>query len=331
MANGFVDLQVNGYLGVDFSAPDLTVEKVHFVTKELVKRGTVAYCPTVITSTMEVYQENLPIIATAMEDPELGPHILGIHLEGPFISSADGARGAHVKDWIRPPDIKLYDKFQDLAAGKIIILTLAPELQGAEELIKHITRDGTVTVSLGHHLANKVQIEKACRAGARACTHLGNGIPNLIARHTNPIWPQLAEDSLFGMFICDGHHLPVEFIKVALRAKTTKRFIVVSDSASIAGLSPGTYEIWGQKIVLEENGRLVSIDSGYLAGSSSNMSQCMNFLASTNLLNENELWEVGFVNPLKLINKNAEEVRDLPGPEIKFVDNKFVVENTITT
>ncbi len=325
MGKGFVDLQVNGYLGVNFSAPGLTVEKIRFATQRLIEQGTVAYCPTVITSPMELYRENLPVIAKAMKEPDLAPHILGIHLEGPFISPLDGARGIHSKDLIQPPDIGVYEELQQLAGGKIVLVTVAPEVTEAESLIRHITQNGTVTVSLGHHLASRGEIEMACRAGARACTHLGNGIPEMLPRHANPIWPQLAEDSLVGMFITDGHHLPLEFIKVALRAKTPERFIVTSDSSPIAGRPPGTYEIWGQKVLLEESGRLIGVDSGYLAGSSSNMTQCMNVLASLGMFDEDELWRIGFANPLKLINKDAGKLQDLPVPEVGFVNNRFII------
>lgn len=324
---GFIDLQVNGYVGIDFSAPRLTAEKVYFVTRKLIEQGTIAYCPTIVTSSMDVYRENLPVIAKVMKTKELAPHILGIHMEGPFISSLSGARGAHNRKMVQTPDIRVYEEFQELASGKIVIVTLAPEMEGAEALVRHITRDGTAIVSLGHHMADKAQIEMACKAGARACTHLGNGIPNILPRHTNPIWVQMAEDSLIGMFITDGHHLPPEFIKVALRGKTPQRFIVTSDMSAIAGMPPGTYEIWGQKIVLEESGRLKSLDSDYLAGSSSDMMQCMNFLASLRELTEDEIWQVGFTNPLKLINKDCTQYEDLELPEIRFVENRFVKES----
>jgi N-acetylglucosamine-6-phosphate deacetylase len=168
---------------------------------------------------MEVYRKNIPVIAKVMETKEIASHILGIHIEGPFISSLSGARGAHNRKIVQTPNIQVYDELQELASGKIIIVTLAPEMEGAEALVRHITRDGTVIVSLGHHMADKAQIQMACKAGARACTHLGNGIPNILPRHTNPIWVQMAEDSLMGMFITDGYHLPPFVLRSFFRAK----------------------------------------------------------------------------------------------------------------
>ena len=305
MKKGFVDLQVNGYLGVDFSGSGLTIEKIAFVTQKMVEQGAAAYCPTVVTSPESVYRENLPLLAKAMDDKELAPHILGIHLEGPFISPVDGARGMHNREWVQVPDIEAYERIQGLANGKIVLVTVAPGLEGADLLIQHIAKSGDVTVSLGHHMATRDDIAAAVKSGARACTHLGNGLPEMIRRHQNPLWAQLSEDSLTGMFITDGHHIPPEFISVALRAKTTERFIVTSDVASIGGMPPGIYETGGGKVVLEENRKIRSIDGNCLAGSSSTMTQCMDFLASLGELSEDELWQVGFVNPLNLLPRRA--------------------------
>ena len=331
MKVGFVDLQVNGYLGVNFSEPGLTVEKVHFVTRKLVEQGTIAYCPTLITSSMDVYRNNFPVIAKAMDEPESAAHIIGMHLEGPFISPLEGARGMHNKEFIRTPDIKVYEDIQGFASGKIVLVTVAPGLEGTDSLIRHIIRDGNVTVSLGHHIAGKREIELAIWAGARACTHLGNGIPGMLDRHINPIWVQLAEDDLVGMFITDGHHLPSELIKTALRAKTSERFIVTSDSSPIAGMPHGSYQVEGVEVVLEESGRIRIPGSNCLAGSSANMMQCMNVLASLGELDENQLWKIGFTNPLKLINKLHmflerldKESKVSALPEIKFVDGRFL-------
>jgi len=320
---GFVDIQVNGYKGVGFAAPGLTIDGVASVTRELLRQGTVAYCPTVSTCAMEVYRENLPVLARAMEDSELGERILGIHIEGPFISPDVGARGAHEEKWIRPPDINLYEELRELASGKIVMFTLAPEVDGAEKLIKHIAKDGNVAVCLGHHIGGKADIEQAVKAGARSCTHLGNGIPNVIHRHENPLWTELAEDRLMASFITDGHHLPYEFIITALRAKTAKRFIVTSDVAMLGGMPPGTYEKGNSRVVIEESGKLRMADGDYLAGSSSTMLDCMNVLASLGELDEKELWDVGLYNPLRLAGK---EINITEPGAVEFRDGRFCMK-----
>jgi len=320
---GFVDLQLNGHLGKNFSSTAITVEDIRYITKELVKKGTIAYCPTVVTNSMKVYEHCLPVIAKAMEEPDLKPHLLGIHIEGPFISPEEGARGAHPKEHIIKPSIEKYKKMHDLAKGKIVMITLAPEIDGAMKLIQYIAKNSKVVVSLGHHNADAKTIKEACSKGAKCCTHLGNGIKNSIHRFLNPLWAELSNDALWGMFITDGIHLPAEFIKVALKTKTLDRFIVTSDAAALSGMKPGEYSWMGKDILIEKNGRLSLKGTGYLAGSSSTMIPCMDYLSSLNLLSENDLWKAGFENPLKLIGKKLNEKNYSKLPNIKFQKWKF--------
>ncbi len=319
---GFVDLQVNGYVGVDFSAPGLKLEGIRRVTHALIERGTVAFCPTVITARTEVYEQNLPVLAQAMGDPDLAPHLLGIHLEGPFISPEDGARGAHSRELTRLPDIELYKRLQELSANRITLVTLAPEQDGAVALIRYIVSTGSV-VSLGHHLGSGDDIARACDAGATVVTHLGNGIPGYLPRHPNPIWHQLDEDRLMAMIIADGHHLPESFARIVHRVKTSGRLIVVSDSAPIAGLSPGSYTTLGQEVVLEQTGRIWNPRDKHLVGSSACMIDCMNWLASITSLSEAELWQVGHHNPLKLIGKQLDEGELAHLPDFRYEEGRF--------
>jgi len=321
---GFVDLQVNGFKGIGFSDPDLTIDKVRTVTNELAKAGTIAYCPTIATGPIAIYRRNLPILAQAAQDKELSSHILGLHIEGPFISPTEGARGAHPLEHITGPSIDMFTELQQLASGHIIILTLAPETDGAFPLISFASENGVV-VSLGHHFADDAVLSKAVESGAKACTHLGNGVPDMINRHQNPIWWQLACDKLHGMFITDGNHLPADFIQVALRAKTVEKFIVVSDMTAVAGLPPGTYGFHGSRVKLAPSGRISFENTPYLAGSSATMLQCMNYLASLHVLNESELWKVGFDNPLALLGKDPHSFHKHAGAVVEMHKDRFVV------
>ena len=325
---GFVDLQVNGFLGFDFSSPQLTMDDIRAVTRGLVERGTGAYCPTVITSPEETYRRNLPLLAAAMREPDMRGRLLGIHLEGPFISPQDGARGAHAREHVRKPDVGFFDELQRLAEGNVVLLTVAPEVEGALDLIRHVvSRRPRVSVGIGHSLASRKHIAAAVEAGARFSTHLGNGIPSSINRHDNPVWPQMAEDRLSAFLITDGHHLPDDFIKVALRAKGVSRCIVTSDSASVGGLPAGEYESLGQKVVLEPSGKLRCADSEYLAGSSACMLQCMNRVASLGVLKPKELARIGRGNPLELIGAGGS--KSLPKtPVVKLDGREFSVSRT---
>jgi N-acetylglucosamine-6-phosphate deacetylase len=300
---GFVDLQVNGYLGIDFSAPDLSVDKVRQVIERLRDRGTVAFCPTIITSPWELYETNLPVFTRCLKERDLTAGLLGLHLEGPFISPDDGARGAHPVEHVQIPSVRLLERLRKLADDSISILTVAPERPGALALIDYAVKCGMV-VSLGHHHADAETIRRACDLGAVASTHLGNGIANLIPRHPNPLWDQLDADRLTAMLITDGHHLPASFIRVVARVKRASKVIVVSDSAPLAGFPPGAYDCMGQRVVLEPGGRIWNPRGQHLVGSSACMLECMNHLASLGVFSESELWQVGFHNPLAIIRKS---------------------------
>ncbi len=297
---GFVDLQVNGHLGTDFGDLDLTPESFAAACRELFAKGTAAFLPTVSTSPVEVYERSLPILAAAVEGDEFRGRVLGVHVEGPFLSPEPGARGAHNPEWIRPGDLDFLKRLLDLAGGHVRLLTLAPEAHGAEQLARHAADRG-ITVSVGHTLATPDDLRRMVDAGATAFTHLGNGLPNLIHRHHNPIWAALANDDLTVMLITDGHHLPPEAIKAMIRAKGVDKTVVVSDASHLSGLPPGHYSTIDNEVVLEPSGRLHNPAKQCLVGSSATMMPCMNHLASLGLLAPEELLAVGFHNPLRLI------------------------------
>ena len=297
---GWVDLQVNGYVGVNFSSMELTKDDARKACREILSSGTAIFLPTIITSPDEVYERNLPLMAEVIGDKEFAGKIPGFHFEGPFLSQEKGASGAHNPEWMLKPDVNYFKKLSKLCGGKIKMLTVAAELEGACKLIRYASNSGTA-VSLGHQLANSADFAKAAGAGAKALTHLGNGLPNLLPRHPNTIWDGIAEDLLIPMIITDGHHLPPSVIKTIIRAKGADNCIVVSDAAPIAGLKPGKYECFGGDVVLDRNGRLYNPKLNCLAGSSFNMTKCMNYLKGLSLLSDKELIKVGYENPLRLI------------------------------
>lgn len=304
---GIVDLQVSGYIGVDFSSSELTEKDFIRACRELLQAGTTAFLPTIITSPKEVFKRNLAIMASALQVEEFHGRLLGLHIEGPFISPQDGARGAHNAEWVSKPDINYLNKLIDWADNKVKLITIAAEAEGAEELTEYAVSRG-IAVALGHQMANIQQLNALAKAGAKALTHLGNGCPAVLPRHENPIWAGLDNDELTATIITDGHHLPPAVIKTFIRAKGVSRCIVVSDSSALAGLPPGRYNVLGNDAILEESGLLYNPNTGYLAGSSSTMLQCMNHLASLRLLSVDELLMVGFFNPLKLIGLTAADV-----------------------
>jgi len=316
---GLVDLQVNGYQGVDFSSPELMEADFVRACRAILEAGTTAFLPTLITSPMEVYERNLPLIAAVLERQEFRSRMLGVHLEGPFISTEEGARGSHNPERIMKPDVEYLNKMVEWARQKVKIVTIAADVEGAEDLARWCTEQGII-VSLGHHMASESDLEKLVQTGARALTHLGNGVPANLPRHENPIWAGLSNDSLSAMVVTDGHHLPPSVLKTFLRAKGVSRCIVVSDASPLAGMPPGRYSILGNDVILQENGRIYNPDTGYLVGSSATMLQCMNYLASLKLLSSDELLTLGFFNPLKLLGVDPGSIQ--PAKDILFDERK---------
>src|SRR5687768_6706942 len=211
---------------------------------------------------------SLPAFAPACSHDARFKHAsANFHNEGPYISSEDAPRGAHPREHARPPDWDEFRRFQDAAQGQIGYVTLAPELPGAPEFIAKAAAE-KIVVALGHHAGNTDQIRAAVDAGARHCTHLGNGAHAQLPRHPNYLWDQLAEDRLSAGIIADGHHLPPAVVKTFVRAKGLERTILVSDAIAAAGLPPGRYEgNKGQALEITETGRIQLADTPFLAGS----------------------------------------------------------------
>ncbi|HEV2448231.1 MAG TPA: amidohydrolase family protein, partial [Candidatus Sulfopaludibacter sp.] len=270
----------------------------------LFSTGVTRFYPTVITGPPESMEAALRNLARARETLAEGEAMDGFHVEGPFISGEDGPRGAHPRQWVRPPDYGEYRRWQDAAAGRIRIVTLAPELPGAAALIERIVREGVV-VSIGHTMANRTQIAEAVSAGATLSTHLGNGAHAVMRRHPNYIWDQLAEDRLMADFIVDGIHLDAGFLKVALRAKTAARSVLVTDAATPAGAAPGRYRISGIDIELLPEGRVVLSGTDRLAGSALSMDRGV-----ANLV---KLAGVSLADAVRMATTNAARAGAVPG------------------
>ena len=324
---GFVDLQVNGYVGVNFSDPKASLDDFVRASRRLLAEGTAAFLPTIVTASMETYERNLALLAALIEMPEFKNRLLGIHMEGPFISPKEGAVGAHNPAWTRKPNVADFRLMQEWARGHVRFLTIAAEEKGAEALARYCRKTG-VTVSLGHELASKEDLERLAKAGATALTHLGNGIPHLINRHHNPIWSGLVNDALTAMLITDGHHLPPDLIKVMFRAKGAERIVVTSDAASLAGMPPGRYATEYREVVLEPSGFLYTPETGYLAGSSATMLRCMNHLASLGFLSEREMLKVGFENPCRLIGIDPRRIKSAYAVSFDARKTRFVVRKS---
>ncbi len=304
--DGFVDLQVNGCLGIRFTDPALIEAAARKACDHVLASGTAAFLPTVTTHPQATYQHCLPILAKLIDDPVYQGRILGLHLEGPFLSPKPGAVGAHNPDYCQAADVASLQNMQEWANGHIRLLTVAADLEHVDALCRAAVDMG-ICVSSGHSLAECDDLNHLAKAGATALTHLGNGLPNAINRHFNPIWSGLAHDDYTAMIITDGHHLPPALQKVMIRSKGVDKIVVVSDASSLAGMPAGTYQRGDRTIVMEENGKLHIPERGCLAGSSALMLQCMNQLASLDILDYDDLLRVSIDNPLALIHAKRDD------------------------
>jgi N-acetylglucosamine-6-phosphate deacetylase len=267
VAPALFDLQINGCAGKSFNSPRLTADDVRHVVSVCRGHGIGAFCPTLVTNSSDALLHGLGTIARVCEDDrQLAGAIPALHLEGPYVSPEDGPRGAHPLAHVRPPDWDEFRRFQEAAGGRIRLVTLAPEREGALPFIEKLVAS-SVVVALGHTAASGEQIRAAVAAGACLSTHLGNGTHAVLPRHDNYVWEQLAADGLWASVICDGHHLPPAVVKCILRVKTPARTVLTCDASSLAGLAPGRYEEWGQELEVLPGGQVVVPGTPFLAGS----------------------------------------------------------------
>jgi N-acetylglucosamine-6-phosphate deacetylase len=279
LSPGWIDLQVNGFAGVDYNSPSSTHEQIAHSVRAMFACGVTRFFPTVITGSPENMTAALRNLARAKESIAEGPAPVceameAFHLEGPYISPDDGPRGAHPACWVRPPDIAEFQRFQEAANGNIRLVTLSPEWPAAPRFIEKIVEKGVVA-SIGHTRASASQITDAISAGATLSTHLGNGADAVLPKSSNYIWEQLAEDRLAASFIVDGFHLPASFLKAALRAKGLERSILVTDAVMPAGCPPGRYRLGEVEVDLNGDGSVRLAGGSRLAGSALRMDQAI--------------------------------------------------------
>ncbi|MBS1620449.1 MAG: N-acetylglucosamine-6-phosphate deacetylase [Bacteroidetes bacterium] len=344
---GLIELQINGVNGIDFNTEKLNTEDLVNSCQYLLSKGITRFFPTVITNSTANLEKILGSINRAcIENEKVKECVAGIHLEGPFISPHDGARGAHEKKYVCKPDWELFCRLQEVSGNKIRIITLAPEWEGAIDFIRQCVRSGIV-VSIGHSLANEEQIKNAVEAGATMSTHLGNGVPVMLSRHPNIIWDQLSNDKLYTTFIADGIHLPDSFLKTLIRVKGDHA-VIVSDATYLAGMEPGEYTTHiGGQVVLDSTGRLsLKSNPALLAGASKDLLQNIEVLIQKKISSLSQAWQMASVQAYHCMQSScgANPLTDWNGDRVLFTidaqgniniqlvlkSNKIVFENKTT-
>jgi N-acetylglucosamine-6-phosphate deacetylase len=266
---GLVDLQVNGYYGVDLA--DCDPEGWALVARRLPETGTTAFLPTFITAPVPALATALRSAAKAAEAATAGARVLGVHLEGPFLSPARA--GAHRRDWIVPPSPGAVTELLEAGRGLLRLMTLAPEADGALAAIGTLTAAG-VLVSVGHSDATAAEAAAGAAAGARMVTHLFNAQRGLHHREPGVVGQALTDQRLTSGLIVDLSHVSAAACAVAFAA-APGRICLVTDAAACAGMPPGHYLLGGQPMELPPGGAAPVRPDGTLAGSALRMDRAV--------------------------------------------------------
>jgi N-acetylglucosamine-6-phosphate deacetylase len=269
IAAGLIDLQVNGFRGLDLNDGAVTPKRVAALSRMMAGLGVTTYLPTLITASRASLCSAMSAIAEARRQDPLSERMIPfIHVEGPFLAPEDGPRGGHPREHIRPPDLDEIAQWQRASGNLVGKITLSPHHNRMQYFIRALAEQH-ILVAIGHTSATAEQIRDAVAAGARLSTHLGNGAAATLPRHPNFIWAQLADDRLDAGFIADGFHLPADTFKAMLRAKGLERSYLVSDTTAAGGLPPGIYDQpIGGRVEVGSDGRLSVVGTPYLAGAS---------------------------------------------------------------
>ncbi len=273
---GLFDLQVNGFAGIDFQSEALTLAELRVAVRALRRHGMERILLTLITDDVDRMCRKLEVIeAHRRKDPDLARTIVGYHLEGPYLLAEPGYSGAHDPRWMHPPRRDEWERLWAASGENVRLVTLAPELRGAPEFIRELVRR-RVRVAVGHSNVGDAALDDAIAAGLSLCTHLGNGVPQVLHRHDNVIQRLLARDELYATFIPDGIHLPWHVLRNFVRAKPKANVLFTTDCMSAAGAPPGRYRLAGLELEVGAD-RVVRQpgETRYFAGSALTMDEAV--------------------------------------------------------
>ncbi|MGI6401445.1 MAG: N-acetylglucosamine-6-phosphate deacetylase [Thermoguttaceae bacterium] len=278
IAPGLFDIQVNGAVGHELSSATLTKEGVIEVLQKMLRDGVFRCCLTLTTNAPATMIQSSKTIADALEErPEYRSIVWGIHLEGPFISTAEGAAGAHPKQYCVPYSEELIRKIQEAARGLVKLVTLSPEYPNVGDFTRFLRNEGIV-VAIGHTNADGSQLDEAVGAGATLSTHLSNATQYLLPKWENYFFGQLADDRLCASVIADGFHISPQLLRAIVRTKGLERLILISDQSPLAGFPPGKYSTELCDLEIQPNGKVT------LAGDP-NLLACASFPVSNGVAN----------------------------------------------
>ena len=295
----YIDLQVNGYAGVDFNNPSITSEQIHSSAQRLRDDGAVHILATIITATPECMAACLRNLVVAREnDPLTREVIAGFHVEGPFISAKAGYSGAHPTASVCAAAPDMAARFLDAGAGQVRMFTLAPERDPGGSVTRFLAGQG-VRVAAGHTDASLDELKICIDNGLTLFTHLGNGCPMQMHRHDNIIQRALSlHRHLHYGLIADGTHLPLYTLRNFIELAGIDRCFVVTDAMAAAGLGPGRYTLGKQVVEVDESQVVWSADHSHFVGSAATMRRCVEVLKQGGF-NRDEIQKLTLQTPAK--------------------------------
>ena len=259
LSPGFIDVHIHGAGGCD--TMDGTVESINTIAKTIVQHGTTSFTPTTMTVAAEDIRKSMVVIKKLKEEGTEGANVLGAHLEGPFISPK--AIGAQNPNFLLAPSVENYNKIVGDYSDAVVSITMAPEVEGAKELIKYLSDNG-VTVSMGHTKATYDEAIEGIKCGACHSTHLYNAMTPFTHREPGVVGATFDTD-ITTETISDGIHISYPALRTAYKQKGTDKVLLVSDAMEACGMPDGQYSLGGQDVIVK-NGAARLLD-GTLAGS----------------------------------------------------------------
>ena len=259
LSPGFIDVHIHGAGGHD--TMDGTFEAINEISKTICKFGTTSFTPTTMTVAVEDIKQSMKVIKEAKENGTDGANVLGAHLEGPFISPK--AIGAQNPNFLQVPSIATYEKMVGDCADAVVSITIAPEVDGAKELIEYLSKKGVVC-SIGHTKANYEQAMEGIKCGCSHATHLFNAMTGFAHREPGVVGAVFDSD-ITTETISDGIHISFPSLRVAYKQKGIDKVLLVTDAMMACGMPDGKYSLGGQDVFVKEGA--ARLEAGSLAGS----------------------------------------------------------------
>lgn len=289
---GLTDLHFHGCMGKDFS--DADPEGLEIMAKYELSQGVTQICPAGMTLLEDQLTKVCQVAAAHRDANKPGAELSGINLEGPFLSMAK--KGAQNGDWLHAPDVDMFRRLMAASKGLVKLVSVAPEEPGAMEFIEAV--EGEVTVSIAHTTADYDTAMEAFRLGARQVTHLFNAMPPFSHRAPGVVGAALDTPLCNVELICDGVHIHPSVVRAVFKMFGYKRVILISDTMRAAGMSDGDYTLGGQAVKVK--GKLATLADGTIAGSVTNLMNCMRTAVSFGISLEDAVWAAA-VNPARAI------------------------------